>query len=278
MAKYGTSVIFAATALLLSFVQDASCEEGKVGIIFLPKTREEFIQTYKELPAFFKGEVFYVVSGFIEGSNAKEGGVREGDVLFRRDSTLIKTKEDYEKSLPDDLQAGDEVSYVLKRYRNIGRDGKWENVSVKFQAMKKSDWDAANRTRDREREKTRERLGPLPIVTIGIGRNAINIPVIVIGFQNNTDKEIVGVKFTIECFDSFGNPVTWPGQDNRHHGIYQQSIAPGEKVRVEATLNLRQNTTKANCWIRSVAFRGGDEWSQTDEEAKQNERIESISR
>lgn len=278
MAKSGTSVIFAAIALLFSFVQDASCEEGKAGILFLPKSRDEFIQTYKEIPAFFKGDVFYVVSGFTEGSNAMEAGMREGDVLFRRGSTLIKTKEDFEKSSPDDLQAGDEISYVLKRYKNIGRDGKWENVSVKFQAMKKSDWEAANQKRNQEREKIRERLGPLPIVTIGIGRNAINIPVIVIGFQNNTEKEIVGVKFTIECFDSFGTPVTWPGQDNRHHGIYQQSIAPGEKVRVEATLNLRQNTTKANCWIRSVAFRGGDEWSQTEEEAKRNERIETISR
>jgi hypothetical protein len=278
MAKYRQLATLAALAFLLLPLRSATGEEGKEGVWFLPKSRQELMQTYKDLPKFFKGDTFYVVTRFDEGCNADDAGVREGDVLFRRGTTLIKTKDDFEKSRSDNLQAGDEVNYVLKRYKNIGNTAKWENVAISFPAMKKSDWDAAREKEEEEREKVRERLGPLPIVRIGIGRNSINIPFVALTFQNNTDREIVGVKSTIECFDSFGNPVTWPGQGNRHYAIYQQSIAPDAKVTVESTLNLRSNTTKVYCWITSVAFRDGSEWSQTDEEAKKNDRIESISR
>ena len=208
MEKCRPFVILASLALFVLLARYATCEEGKEGVWFLPKSRQELMQTYKELPTFFKGDTFYVVTRFTEGCNAADAGVIEGDILFRRGTTLIKTKDDFERSRPDNLQAGDEVMYVLKRYINIGKTGKWENVAISFPAMKKSDWDAAKQKEEGERENVLERLGPLPIVRIGIGRNAINIPVVALYFQNNTEREIVGVKFTIECFDSFGNPVT----------------------------------------------------------------------
>jgi hypothetical protein len=116
----------------------------------------------------------------------------------------------------------------------------------------------------------------LPFASIAIGKNVIGVPVVVLEVLNNSDMPVTAVVFEIECSNGFGEPVTWPGQGNIHRGIYQSTIERKAKVKIEATLNLRQTTSQVTAWVTRIKFQDGSEWSQTRQEAEANGRTMSI--
>lgn len=104
---------------------------------------------------------------------------------------------------------------------------------------------------------------PLKIVATGITPNAIGIPRLGVHVTNTKAIPIEAYEIDVECFDKFGDPVTWPGKGNFYSGISQETIPARETARGLWTLHLHQNTAQAKLWISRVKLSDGTVWQQS---------------
>jgi hypothetical protein len=104
---------------------------------------------------------------------------------------------------------------------------------------------------------------PLKIVATGITPNAIGIPRLGVHVTNTKAIPIEAYEIDVECFDRFGDPVTWPGKGNFYRGIFQETIPAKETARGLWTLHLHQNTAQAKLWISRIKLSDGTVWEQS---------------
>lgn len=126
----------------------------------------------------------------------------------------------------------------------------------------------ADATQRAEREKAiEESRPPLEITATGITPNVIDIPKLTIEVRNTKHIAVEAFEIDVECFDKFGDPVTWPGKGNLFSGISQERIGATQTTRASWDLHLHRNTTKAKVWITRVKLGNGSVWSQNRSEA-----------
>ncbi len=108
---------------------------------------------------------------------------------------------------------------------------------------------------------------PLEIMATGINPNAINFPRLTIEVKNTKDLRVEAFEIDVECFDKFGDPVTWPGKGNLYRGIWQDRIEAKQTTRCSWDLHLHKNTAQAKLWIARVKLSDGTVWEQSRADA-----------
>lgn len=108
---------------------------------------------------------------------------------------------------------------------------------------------------------------PLEITATGINPNAIGVPELTIKVKNIKDARVEAFEIDVECFDKFGDPVTWPGRGNVYKGISQNAINANEVTLCSWDLHLHRNTADAKVWISRVKLSDGTVWEQSRADA-----------
>ncbi|MEO8787075.1 MAG: hypothetical protein ABI378_08375 [Chitinophagaceae bacterium] len=94
---------------------------------------------------------------------------------------------------------------------------------------------------------------PVKIDKFSIGHNSIGSPIVYVKFTNVGLNKIVGIKFHVYCYDSFGEDVKI-GSDEYYEGLYQVPLNPQSTRNTEWTLYLYDRATKFSVGIEQVQY------------------------
>ncbi len=223
--------------------------------------KEVFKQHVLKAPT-IRGGVF--VSEIIEGGPAYTAGMKKLDVLTHFDGHTIgddptRLTEFLMKSV-----VGKEYEVKLRRARDEDKGITWSSVKVRVKPIPASVVEKLKRAM----EEAAMSGCPLEITHGGLNRNSIGTPELTLRVKNKRKVAVVAYEIEAQCFDRFGDKVTFIGDSNVYRGISQRTIAAGESRDATWMLALRDTTTKVIVRIIRVKMDDGEEWKDPDSKEK----------
>ena len=102
---------------------------------------------------------------------------------------------------------------------------------------------------------------PVKITKSWLTENSIGSPEANLNIKNCSSRVIDGIKVGILCYNNFDEPINKNSiYGNEFSGISQEKLSPGRTASWTWTMNLFDNTTKINPYIKEVHFKDGTKW------------------
>lgn len=253
--------------------------DGASGVLFVMASRDSIKEKlpagWPDLPYPLSNDDYdglWVVAKIYEESNAHKAGLQEGDIVFRLQNKAVKGPEDF-SSIRDQINEGETIKIGVKRLSHEPRP-KWTTKTISFKAISEDVMEKYQHELDAVREEIEEARSPLEFTyKAGFLRaNAIGIPEMHFTVTNATEVPVEAVEVVVLCFDAFGERVTFGGT-NQHTEKLELTVAPGKTTDGMTTLNLFSDTTVALLYISRIKFADGEQWSQTEADAKKHKRL-----
>lgn len=190
------------------------------------------------------------------GNDVKKATVALKDAQKTRDKQKIETAKNnlaLSKKHQNRLRQIDSEEWLAKARSRMQRDS--------AAAMEKE--------QDAQFEKKLRESGPVSITGMGIVKNVINLPELVLDVRNNTSASVEAVDISAECFNKFDEPVNAIASGNVFKGTAQDKVGPSSEARMRWQLSLQGNTAYAFVYVTRVKLSDGTVWTQTKEQAKE---------
>lgn len=186
-------------------------------------------------------------AGLLAGLSAKNKGIYYIAIKFKSgNESLIEIDEKLYKIFKQSM-------YKSKSERKIKNVKKFKNEKIMF--IDQVDLDS-----------------PVEVVEAKLKiESDTDIPFLEINFRNLSDKVLTAIKFKIQCFNSFNEPVDTPPNNIVDFLMQDLSLKPKEKFKKGKVFSVsaKPTTRKINIIIEKVGLKDGTQWNKENTELKE---------